>query len=78
MGNNFKTVNVTNMEGMFTNTKTKILDLSNFNTLNVINKKNMFEVSKTTIVYARNNEEIERLSTGTNKPSTMNIVLKNN
>ena len=76
--NKFNTNLVTNMRFMFRDTKANILDLSSFNTGNVTNKEDMFSGSKSTTVYARNEEEITRLSNGTSKPSTMNIVLKNN
>ena len=74
----FDTLKVTNMQSMFRNSIITILDLSNFNTTNVTNKSSMFSGAKATTVYVRNEEERERLSNDTEKPNTMNIVLKNN
>ena len=53
-----------------------VLDMSGFDTSLVTRKSYMFYRSNMTTVYVKNNDEVTRLSSGTSKPNTLNILVK--
>jgi len=72
----FDTSNVTNMGYMFSGSQATTLDLSSFDTSNVTNMSNMFYYSKATIGYARTQADADNFNSSSNKPSTLNFVVK--
>ncbi len=75
---NFDTSNVTDMWMMFRNTSTTTLDLSSFDMQKVTNTDMMFlNTNKTTTLYARTQYDADVFNASSNKPSTLNVVIKN-
>ena len=74
---NFNTSNVTDMSWMFSSIKATELDLSSFDTSNVTDMSYMFAYSKKiTTGYARTLDDATKFNTSSNKPSTLNFVVK--
>ena len=73
---NFNTSNVTDMSSMFSNYKNKTLDLSNFDFTNVTDVRTMFAEAKTTTVYVKDSTAASKINGSSNKPSTLNVIIK--
>ena len=71
----FVTSKVTSMNKMFASSKATILDLSNFDMTNVTSSADMFNNAAATTGYG-NTANIDILNATTNKPSTLNFVIK--
>ena len=72
----FDTRNVTDMGYMFVRSQASTLDLSSFDTSNVTDMLGMFLGAQTTTGYARTQAEADRFNSSSNKPSTLNFVIK--
>ena len=74
--NYFNTSKVTDMKYMFWYLKVNELDLSSFDMSNVIEKSDMFKGTSATVGYARTQADANILNSTSNKPSTLNFVVK--
>ncbi len=72
----FDTTNVTNMSEMFMWNPATSLDLSSFDTTNVTNMSMMFYNCDATTGYARTQTDADKFNSSSNKPSTLNFVVK--
>ena len=72
----FNTSNVTHMSWMFNGSEATTLDLSSFNTSNVTYMSSMFRGSRATTGYARTQADADKFNASSNKPSTLNFVVK--
>ena len=73
----FDTSNVTDMSSMFRASQhTTTLDLSSFDTSNAKSMGSMFSASSATIGYARTQADADKFNSSSNKPSTLNFVVK--
>ena len=72
----FDTSNVTNMSSMFYGSLSTSLDLSSFDTSKVTSMSWMFGGCKATTGYARTQADADKFNASSNKPSTLNFIVK--
>lgn len=67
---------IANTEAMFNGTVQTELDLTYFNASNITNTNNMFKDAMPTLVYVRNQEDLDKFNSSSNKPTSLNFIVK--